>query len=520
MADKKERSPNEIPKGLGVVTDLLKRFSKAQDNYNLTRSLHQDAAEYSAPQRETFSMHSKGQAKNTHIFDSTAITGTEQFANRIQSGLMPSWMNWMNLVPGDEIPDEDRAAVKKELERVTKTFFTHLNHSNFYTELPPALTDLAIGTGALLIEEGAFDRQEPLLKFTNVPLSELYPETPPGGKLESIWRKHEMEIRHVLRTWPDAVLTEKLQDQLDKKPCSKITILNGMLFNPEDRMYWNVIMHEGSKHVLFTQDFKTQRLVGFRWHVIPGETYGRGPIISILPDIKTVNKVKEFGLRHAAIQIAGMYTGVNDGIFNPHTVTIAPGTIIPVGSNASANPSLTAITPSGDPGLSSFIIADLQASINRALFAQPLGEITDPTKTATEVIIRNQEMLKNSGASLGRLKTELVEQVVAACIDILRGRGKVADIVVDGREITIKQESPLAKAEDLEDFQNSQVWFSNVSQLPEAVLIGSVKVEELPGYWAEKLGVPEKLIRSENERKQLAAALQQVEPQGAPANGQ
>ena len=45
---------NKIPAGLGDVKALKKRSSKAQDNWELWRSLHQEAFDFAAPQRETF----------------------------------------------------------------------------------------------------------------------------------------------------------------------------------------------------------------------------------------------------------------------------------------------------------------------------------------------------------------------------------------------------------------------------------------------------------------------------------
>ena len=118
---------------------------------------------------------------------------------------------------------------------------------------------------------------------------------------------------------------------------------------------------------------------------------------------------------------------------------------------------------------------------------------------------------------------ELVEPLVAACIDILSGLGKIAQIEVDGKQVTIKQNSPLAKAEDIEDFQNSQLWFSNVANLgslagPE-VIMGTVKIEDLPKYWAEKLGVPSSLVRDETERKQLADTITAAAEAGLVADG-
>lgn len=503
----------EIPKGLGSYQDLLKRYNKAQARWELWRSLHQEAFDYAAPERETFRFRSPGQRKNRHIFDSTAVLGLSQFASRMQGSLVPSWQQWMNFTAGEEVPEAEREEIDKQLEQMTDIFFSHLNHSNFSTEITPTFSDLGIGTGAIMVEENAFN-DDTVLKFTNIPLAELYPEMPAGGRVKSVWRKQSVEPRNIEATWPNADLPQELKDKIKNNDTNNVDIVTGMLFNPEGQKYHQVVLYEAAKAVIFSQSFDSQRLIVTRWHVTPGEVFGRGPIVNVLPDIRTVNKVKQFMLENAALQMAGVYTGVSDGVFNPHTVRIAPGSIIPVSNNNTANPSLSPLPLSGQLGLGDLVIDDLQNNIRRALFVDPLGELTDPVRSATENILRNQEALKNQGASIGRQMSELIAPLVEAVVDILRGRGKIADFRVDGREVTIKQQSPLAKAEDLDDFQNSQIWFANISQLPPEVVGASVKVEELPNYWAEKLGVPPSLIRSEQERKQLADAVSQAAETG------
>lgn len=495
-----------IPSGFGEMKDLLRRAEKARENWELWRSIHQEAYDFAAPQRETFRFYSPGQRKNRHIFDSTAVDGLTTFSNRLQASIMPSWIQWMNLVSGDEIPPDQKDQTNAALETQTEIFFNAINHSNLSTEITPAFCDLGIGTGAIQIDDGDFTKGE-ILKFSNIPLAELWLETPICGKIENVWRQQEVEAGHIMQTWRYAKLPQQLSDKTKKNPHSKEKILNGMLFNPVDDFYHQFVIHKATKKLIFTQKFRRKRLIVFRWHVTPGETFGRGPILQKLSDIRTVNKVKQFILENAAIQMAGIYTGVDDGVFNPHTVRIAPGTIIPVASNKSTDPSLQALPRAGDIGIGGIVIEDLQNSIKKSLLSDPMGEIDDPVRTATEQMMRMQEALKDRGASFGRLKTELIEPLVAAVVDIMSSLGKMAPIRVDGKEVTIKHQSPLAKAEDMEDFQQSQVWFSIISQLPPEIVGGSVKVEELPKFWARKLSVPMELIRTDAERDQLAKAV-------------
>jgi hypothetical protein len=180
-----------------------------------------------------------------------------------------------------------------------------------------------------------------------------------------------------------------------------------------------------------------------------------------------------------------------------------------------SNPDLAPLPLSGNLQIGDIVLEDLKQNIRRALMAQPLGDITDPTKTATEIMIRNQESLRNRGAQIGRLRTEFQEPVLAAVVDILRERGKIAPITVDGRTVTLKFQSALALAEDIEDFQNSQLWISTLGAImPPEILAGAVKLEDLPEFWAKKLGVDMDLVRSDDERAQLAETVTQAATEG------
>lgn len=491
------------PKGLGTVAELLKRFSKAEERYQQWRSHHQECFDYAAPERENFSMSAPGQRKNRHIYDSTAVMGLTTYASIIQSSVTPSWMQWMDLMAGDEIPENEKERTDKELEKTTKTFFSHLNSSNFSTEISPAFSDYGIGTGGILVEENPMGEDD-VLRFTNIPLSELYLER----DRRNVWRKFKMDPYRIATVYPNADLGNELSEMAKKMDSQQVELCMGMLLNKEQGGFTQVVFYK--KRLIFTQDFKTQRLIVFRNTVMPGESYGRGPIMQMLPDIRTVNKVKEFMLQNAALQMSGVYTGVSDGVFNPYTVKIAPGTIIPVNSNNPRNPSMAPLPLSGDLRLGDLIIADLQEGIKKALMVNPLGEFTDPVRSATEQFIRRQENLEQRGASLGRLYSELIQPLVSACIEILQSRGLVAEFRVDGKEVKIKMQSPLAKAENLDDFRNAQVWLSSLAGLPEEVTLAAVKLEEVPEYFAEKLGVPLRLIRDEAEQKKITDSLLQA----------
>ena len=502
----------KTPKELGSVKELIARFDAAKARKQPWVSHLRECFKYTIPQRETFSQSSPGQKRNQDIFDSTALIGVQKFASRLQATITPPWRRWSILAPGSEVPEADRERAQTELDKYTEVIFDHLNHSNFATQSHEAFLDLAVSTGALMLERS--DGDSSLLDFRAVPLAEVYPEEGPNGSIETVWREHKVQARHIERMWPGADLSAKTRKKVSDKPDEKIGLIEGTVFAPKAKLYYQCIIERDSDHIVWTQDYEVSPWIVFREMVCPGEVLGRGRVMTVLPDIKTANKVVEYVLRAAALNISGVYTALDDGVMNQFTANIAPGSIIPVMSNDRTNPSLAALDRAGDPNLGYLVLESLQNRINKALFADPYGDMEDtPVKSATEMALRGQEMIQDSGSSFSRLQTEFVEKVMKRTVSILKAAGKIPPIKVDGKEVTIKHTSPLARAQDQEDLLSMQQFLGSVAQLgPEMMLLG-LKMEDIPAWIGKKLGIEQKLMRSNVERKQMqqqaAAAAQQ-----------
>jgi hypothetical protein len=233
--------------------------------------------------------------------------------------------------------------------------------------------------------------------------------------------------------------------------------------------------------------------------------------MDILPDIKTLNKIVEFNLRNAALSISGIYTASDDGVINPYTIQLSPGAIIPVGSNDNSNPTLRPLDRSGDFSIAQLEMQYYRDFINNYMFAQPFGDLNEtPVRTATEMGIRQDDLAQTSGSAFGRMQTELLERIIKRCVDILKKAGKIPEMRVDGKEVTIKFTSPMARSQDNEDIQAVMQWFGAISQLGPEVIMGSVKLEELPRFMAEKMNVPSSLLYTKAEQDQMKQQLAQA----------
>ena len=506
-----------LPDGLGTVADIKKRFSAASERRELWRSILQDMYDFAIPNRETFNFHSPGQRKARHIFDSTAPEAVNTFVSVIMGSMTPDSAKWMKYEAGSDIPDEEKKDINIQLGKATKTFFKHMSHSDFQSQTNISHQDMSISTGCMLVEQGN-DIDEPLLKFTAVPLSELYLEPTSLPRVHTFFRKHCIKAQELIIKYPDATISPKLQKIIDDSPTTDIDIIDGsQVFNFKDKTYHQVVIWEDE--LLFTQSYgKSAPGIVYRWSNVAGETYGRGPVDMAMADIRTVNKVKEYVLKNAALTLSPPMMGVSDGIFNPHTARVHPGVILPVTSLENGGP-IAPLQVGGDLRVGQFVIEDLQANIRKILFADPLGEITDPVRSATENVIRQQEMLKKRGANFGRITSEFIFPLVDRVTQILVDAGKIPNIKVDGRDVTLKMESPLANAEQQDNVSNILMYLNAIQSLPDEVKLLGAALESVPSFLVENLNLPEKLARSEEQIKQVQQLiLQQAQQQQGPQN--
>lgn len=499
-----------LPKGL-TVEGIKKRFALAEERRSMWRSPLQDMYDFTIPNRETFNFHSPGQRKARHIFDSTAPESVNTFVSEITGSTTPEAAKWMKYEAGSDIPDGEKKDANKALEDATETFFKYMSHSDFGSQVNISHQDMSISTGCLLVEQGN-DIDEPLLKFTAVPLAELYLEPTSLPKIHTAFRKHTMKAQEVMIKYPEAKLSAKKKKFIEDEPTSDVEIIDGsQVFNFEDKTYHQVVLW-GDEDI-FNQSYgKSAPAIIYRWSKVAGETYGRGPVDMAMADIRTVNKVKEYTLKNAALILSPPMMGASDGIFNPHTARVHPGSIMAVTSTDPAP--LVPLQVGGDLRVGQFVIEDLQANIRKILFADAVGDLNDPVQSATFNMIRQQEMLKKRGANFGRIRSEFIFPLVDRITQILVDAGKIPPIKVDGRDVTLKMSSPLASAEQQTNVDNVLLYMNAMEALPEQVKLLGASLESVPAFLVENLNLPEKLARSEEQIKQgQEILLQQAQAQ-------
>jgi hypothetical protein len=182
------------------------------------------------------------------------------------------------------------------------------------------------------------------------------------------------------------------------------------------------------------------------------------------------------------------------------------------------------LTPLEAPGrfdVSNLVLEDLRGRIRHAMLADRLGQIDAPKMTATEVMERAAEMSRVLGATYGRLQTELLTPLVSRALAILRRRGEIPPVLVDGQTVDLQYKSPLARIQAQDDVRNAMLWVQQAAVLgPEGQAV--IDAGATARWMARALSVPADLVRPPNPLQPL---LQNAEAMlahalGQPASGQ
>ena len=496
-----------------IAKNFLSRYERAKAKRTNFVDVFEECYEYALPQRESFYYEVSGQRRDDKIFDSTAVVAVQEFASRLQSGLVPNFARWADLTAGSEVPKEDRESVNNDLDEVTEYVFEVLQNSNFSQEVHESFMDLAVGTGVLVCEEG--DSINPI-RFSAIPLPHVILDTGPDDRIDHVFRERK-NIRYdqLKILYPKGTFNEQLMSLMSHQGDQTTTVLEVVCrdytqLNEEAFIHYAFCMT--TKSVLMQRSMKgvgSNPFICYRWSKCAGEVYGRGPLFNALSDIKTVNLTVEMILENAQMAISGIYQMEDDGVINVDTINLVPGTIIP---KAMGSAGLQPIQAAGRFDVAQLQIDRAQTAIKKNLYSEMLGDPNRTPASATEVAERMADLSRRIGSAFGRLQIELVQPVLQRVIYILKKQGRIEVPTINGREVKIKSVSPLAQAQANQDI-SSVSRFLELAQSafgPEAMQI-LINSEMTAAYLAKKFGVPDTLIRDEDERKEIVALMQQMQ---------
>lgn len=493
-----------------TVEQIIKRGASAWKVHAQWESVMSEAFRYGMPQRNGYDTQTQGAKKGIEVFDSTATVSTRRFSNKMVNLLFPPFRNWTKLEAGPGVPDDQKDEVNEALQKAQAVLFTVIhNMSAFQTSIGEFALDLAAGTGIMLAQKGTV--AEPII-YETVPEREVALELGPRGRIGGKFRRGTIKARNLMGQWPDAKLSDEVKTTISDEPDKEYQYEEVTYTDQDGAIYYDVLLPKLKARIV-ERDMDRDPWIATRFMRASGEVKGRGPLLDALADIKTINKLVELILKNASLTVAPIYTGVDDQVMNTATIQLVPGEIITVARNAGhpSGPSLAALERAGDFNVGQIEYARLQDAIKAAMFDQELPPMTGQPRTAAEILERVRRLVEDLGATYGRIVTELIVPIMQISLDILSEWGLIEPIRIDGIGVQLTVTSPLAALQNLEDVENVvRALELSKAMFGDQMTALTYKVEEIPTWTARKLGVPEELIRDEDERKELEGNVAEI----------
>lgn len=506
----------------GTVARLKKRRNVARREKDAVQHLLDEAYKYAIPFRKTTRKTGQGEKRVDQVFDHTAIDSAFRFAGKVQQDLWPTGQENFALEPGPLVIDQQErdelAGVLAKIGQVLQAFFDDGDWDMAFHEMA---LDLSAGTGAMLLNPS--DEADRLWDPISVPIEELLIENGPKNRISAVFWSRKMSLRVLAETWPEGKFGEELKKLLEDKPESEEEVHTDTLWDPKELRWRMIVWCDKQDTAIYETKSRTCPWLIPRYFRVPGETYGRGPVMLAMPTIKTLNTAARLQLQAAAIAMLGVYTAVDDGVFNPDLAPNEPGAFWKVARNGGPLGPSVARFPDPRLDLSQLVLNDMRMGVKATMMDQSLPPDGAAVRSATEILERVKRLAADHLGAYGRLVKEVVIPAVKRAMEIAYDKGVIAnEIPLDQLLVRVRVKSPLAIAREAQRIERIVQWLQMVLSIAAAAgapqLAGRVAhVEKALASVGRDLGVPHEFIVTEQERAEMVADEQQAQALAAGA---
>jgi hypothetical protein len=506
---------------------IRKRLDKLEADRGTWESHWQEILDYVMPRKaEITFLRSRGEKRTEVLFDSTAITANNLLAASLQGTLTSPSLPWFSLKLRDDDANKIRD-VQIWLEDTARRMYAVFNESNFNTEVHEMYLDLcSVGTSAIFVEEANEGFLKGGLHFNTLHIAEYFIQENSTGRVDTLYRKYKMTARQAVQEFGEDNVGTKIKEAVKAKPDTQFNFIHAVEPTPDYER--SVGMKSKTKlpfhscHVCF-EDKMVVRVGGYnefpylvpRWSKATGEIFGRSPSYNALPDIKTLNKAVEIGLKAWAKAIDPPLLVTDDGVIG--RVRMTPGGITVVRSDTAIKP----LQIGSNWQITDLKENQLRTAIRQAYYSDQLQLQEGPQMTATEVQVRYELMQRLLGPTLGRFQTEFLNPLIERVFGIMLRSDALTPrpSEMEGMDMDIEYVGPLARSQRMEEAIAVERLYQLAMQVVQVdpTIMDVIDHEQAIRMRATLLGVPKTVLRGEDEvaeiREQRAAAQQQAQEQ-------
>jgi len=489
----------------------------------------QEILDYVMPRKaDVVTLRTKGEKRTEVLFDSTAITANNLLAASLQGTLTSPSLAWFSIKLRDEELNENRA-VQLWLEDTAKRMYDTFNETNFNTEVHEMYLDLcSIGTAAIFVEEGNNGFDTDGIHFNTLHIAEYYIQENINGKVDTLYRKYKLTARQAVQEFGEKNVGEKILTAAKEKPDQKFNFIHAVEPTEDYKRatgktstklpFHSCHVCEEDKMVVRTGGYNEFPYLVPRWSKATGEIFGRSPSYNALPDIKTLNKAVEIGLKAWAKAIDPPLLVQDDGVIG--RVRTTPAGITVVRNDGAIKP----LQIGSNWQITDLKENQLRTAIRQAYYSDQLQLQEGPQMTATEVQVRYELMQRLLGPTLGRFQSEFLNPLIERVFGIMYRAGALSrePDIVRGSKIDVEYVGPLARSQRMEEAVSIERLYQlamNVSQVDPAIM-DNINHDEAIRLRSKLLGVPKTVMRGRDEVEEMRNARAEQQQMAAMAQEQ
>lgn len=485
-----------------------------------------DTTDFSA--RRTYNQSVDARRK---MFDGTAPWALSQLASGLHSYLTSPVDQWFNIGilnrPMDTIP----ADAKLWLEQVSGVIYNQFSNpsSSFNPASHELYTDLG-GFGNAVVYEH-LNMANRRLMFRAFPFADCFMDEDSDGLVSRVHREISWTVLQCKQEFGD------LPPKLSKLPdTDKVCVIHAVY--PRDNHNWTNRALKSRKFASVYHCKETDEDLwegGYdwmpyhtpRWTKMAGDAYGRGPGLTVLPEIQMANQMSKTIIR-AAQKIVDPPLDVPDDGF------LAPLRLHPGGLNYSrpGSEEIRMIPTAQRVDIGEQQLEQRRDMIRKGFFVDWLVRPTkNERQTAQEITDDRNQMLSMLAPIVGRLHNEWTGPLIRLSYNLLlRAGGFFPEMPASmaGEKLDIFYTSPAAQAQHASKGGGLMAYIGQVTQLmpimPE--IVDTINIPNLSAELQDLTDVPRRVLNTpeqqaqkaqERQEQQQAAQMTEMLPAGAKA---
>lgn len=511
------------------IKALLRRHDKLYNADTTWFSYFDDLTRVMLPRRYGFiSKQEEPERRADDLFDGTPMRAARRLANTVSTILRPEGEQWAFIrAADDKLNDNDEA--KEWLENAENRLKTAMYnpHARFRQATGEADSDLVVlGQGVIFTTRS---REMNRLSYVTPHMRDLTIAYNDEGLPDTVFWRREWTLRQAAMHFGAEKLSSDLQQKLKNSPDGKALFLRVTLPRENGRVdamlaknlpFADLWIERDTEHLIREGGFHEFPFAVARWDTSSGERFASSPAMIALPDAETAQAMSE------TILIAGQRQA-DPTVFVPNDGSVSAGTLKPGGmayydletaARMRGNPFFTL-----DEGINLPISRDMQRDVReqiddaffRSLFNLPL----DREMTATEVIERKEELIREIGPVFGRLESDYVAPIVERSFNLMLRSGSFDDVpeVLQGQNVRFEYRGFVERLRKQTEALIAKEWALGIIGMSEAKpqILDNINEDEFARMTGEAVGVPHEIVTDRDEVEAIRAQRAEMQREAA-----